>query len=167
MTTEGSKVNYVGDNTFIGVGSLGTVLASGGPSSCHVQWREGSREGQVDLIPHEDLVVVRSGSYGLAGALLGSADEDFEATLDVPSLVSLSVRETYDTGGEDGLIDALDEAGHLSSLSAYASDAIATVAGRIRQDPAFSSVLAQLDEDEAEALLSRVAVDLIRGGEEE
>lgn len=161
MTIEGSKVAYVGDDVTVGVGCIGRVLASAGTSQ-HVQWLDGLRVGQVDLVPNEDLVDHRPAMQATA-----SVAEQFEATLDVPSMVSVAVRETYDTYGEDGLINALDEAGHLATLSSYATDAIATVAGRLRQDPAFASVLGQLDDDEAESLLVRVAVNLLHGDEED
>lgn len=153
---EGQRVAYVGEDTMVGVGALGKVLASAG-SSQHVQWLEGDRAGQVDLVPNEDLVDHRTAKQA-AGT---SVAAEFEDALDVPAILSVAVRETYDNYGEEGLLNALDEAGHLATLSEYAGEAISHVAGRLRQDPDFSAVLGQLDEFEAESLLIRVAVNLL------
>lgn len=160
--SEGQKVAYVGDDVMVGVGTLGKVLASAG-SAQHVQWLDGARTGQVDLIPADDLVPYRMAQRNEDGSVAAQ----FEATLDMPSMVTVSVRDTYDTYGEEGLLNALDDAGHLATLSEYANDAISTVAGRLRQDPTFALVLGQLDEFEAESLLVRVAVGLLAPATEE
>lgn len=161
---EGTKVAYVGDDVTVGVGAVGKVLASAG-SAQHVQWLDGARAGQIDLIPVDDLVPHRATATQRIEDT--SVTAQFESTLDVPALMTVAVRDTYDTYGEEGLLNALDEAGHLASLSEYATDAIATVAGRLRTDPTFALVLGQLDEFEAESLLVRVAVGLLAPTEPE
>lgn len=156
MISEGSKVVYVGDDPMVGVGTLGFVLSHAGANSNHVKWMGGIREGSIDLIPVEELISYREGQQ-----VVGSA-RHLEETLDYQQgLVTVAVRDTYDDLGEDGLITALDEAGHLATLSSYASRAIANLSRDIRQDPALGAVLGQLDDEEADSLIVRVASQLL------
>lgn len=152
MTVEGQKVQYVGEDTMVGIGTLGKVLAANGTSQ-HVQWLGGLREGQIDLVAEYDLVPFQTGDPM-------SVSAQFDASLDVP-MSTLGVREVYDDSGEDGLINALGEAGHLATLSGYATEAVGQLATLLRHDPAFGPVLAQLDENEAESLVQRVTASLL------
>jgi len=159
---EGQKVRYVGEDVTVGVGTVGRVVAAAG-SGQHVQWMEGARQGSIDLVAVDDLVPYVANSEIYREATVAN---DFDDALGVPSMVSFSVRETYDTYGEDGLLNALDEHGHLATLAEYATDAIGKIASGLRSDPAFSSVLSQLDDSEAESLLVRVAINLLSDDEE-
>ncbi len=155
--TEGSKVVYIGEDTMVGINTIGKVLASAG-SSQHVQWVEGLRAGQIDLVPNEDVLPLRvAHEEGI------SANRQFEDSLDTPSMMTVAVRDTYDDFGEDGLLNALSDSGHLATLTEYAGEAIGLVASRLRQDPSFSLVLDELDDHEAESLLVRVSVSLLQG----
>lgn len=158
MIVEGMRVAYAGDSDpFQDVGSLGRVLSLSG-SAAHVQWEDGPKRGDIDLVDLNDLVEQRR----TAGAAPSFADTAFADTLDVPSIPALQVRATYDEEGEEGLLTALSESGRLGVLAEYAEEAVGIVATRIRQDPEFSMVLSQLDPDEASSVVSRVASLVLR-----
>lgn len=151
---DGEKVSYVGDPTKEGlrIGDEGQALSVTEACS-HVMWATGARTGQVDLVDNEDLV-----SRG-GGRVAGSV---FDDSVSHAGLVTVAVRETYDTDGGVGLLNALNEAGHLASLEAVADEALAFVCAQVRSDPAFSSVLGQLDESEAADFVSLTATSVLR-----
>lgn len=159
---EGSKVRYVGEDAMIGAGTLGKVLAAAGTYSQHVKWEEGIRRGQIDLVATLDLVPA-----GVTQADPMSVQAQFEDSLDMPSLTTVAVRDTYDEYGEDGLLNAIGAAGHLATLAEYADEAIGSMATHIRSDPTFAMIISQLDEPEAQSLISRVAVSLLTATVEE
>ncbi len=156
MMSEGSRVVYVGDDPMVGVGTQGKILSHGGTGYEHVQWASGSRMGTVDPIAVEDLIPHRGTTVA------GIAAPGFEDSLGYESTLHVAVRDTYDDLGEDGLLNALDEAGHIATLSAYADDALMAFASRVRQDPDFSHILSHLDDQEAEGLVSRVVSHLLQ-----
>lgn len=160
---EGSKVVYVGDDPRVGVGTVGQILAHADSASSHVQWAGGDRSGAVDVISHEELIPHRT--HGTK-ATQSHASAGFEDSLEHQALLRFAVRETYDNYGEDGVINALSETGTLASLAPLAGDVIGAIGSKLRQDPEFSLVLAQLDDQEADGLLVRVAVALLQTEEE-
>lgn len=149
---EGQRVSYVGEPNPQGlaVADAGRVLTVTGANS-HVMWDSGRLTGKVTFEENDDLVV--------SGASAPSAIED---SLDDGTLVSVAVRDTYDTAGDVGLLNALAEAGHLASMSSYAEEAFSLVASRVREDPAFKSVLAALEPDEGAALVTLTSAVLLR-----
>ena len=147
--SDGVRVAYVGDDDDLVVGDEGVVmLASKGAS--HVKMVTGKRLGSIFLIPNDDLVV-ESSTRG-----------DFDDSLSYGSLLDIDVRGIFDRGGEAHLARALSKEGHLSSLAAAAEDAVANFAQWIRNDPSMREAIAALDEDEASALVSHIAVTLLR-----
>lgn len=148
---EGQQVTYVGDDPVIGVGSRGRILSMAAGGSAHTQWATGSRLGEVDLVFVDDLLPYRAGST-YAEDTASQIDQSFQ----VP-LVSSGIREAMDEQGEDGVLTMLDEAGHLAVLAEYADEAYGYVKTRIKQDPGLNQVLAQLDDVEAQALVSKIA----------
>lgn len=172
---EGQRVAYAGEDSLrIGLGSRGKILSSGG-SSAHVMWYEGTSAGQVSLVDMDDLVPDRQGRYKTSSLDPhgDSMADQFDNSLSEPinahqaGMEVLAVRETYDSYGEDGLLNALAEAGHIAPLTHYAEEALAYVATCLRHDPGLGEVLAQLDEGEKESLLVRVASGLLSGAIEE
>lgn len=155
MFIEGSKVVYAGDDVTIGQGSLGKVLVVSGPSA-HVQWLDGIRTGQVDLIDGYDL----SPSTGTASVAQMVASQ-FDQALEMENTASLIVREAMDSYGEDGVISTLAEAGHLSTLEPYATQAMEHLLSHMRADPLLAEMLAALDDYEQQTVLSRLAVTLL------
>ena len=156
MIREGSKVSYVGDGVEgLNVGDTGKVVAASGASS-HVRWLTGARTGSVTLV--EDLDLVVGGK---------SAPSTYDG-LDSGSLVSVAVRDTYDVSGPVGLLNALNEEGHLATFASYAENALESVAASITSDPSMREVLAHLDPDEQGAFVTLAASVLLRdafGGE--
>lgn len=157
---DGQQVSYVGmpvDGHAIG--DRGQALSVAGDSA-HVMWSTGARTGQVELIHSDDLV-----GHG-AGRVAGSVFDDSMATA---GMVTFAVRDTYDIGGPNALLDAMNDGGHLASLEAIAEDALAHVAAQVRSDPAFQAVLAQLDEREGAEFVTLTATAVLRdafGGSE-
>lgn len=159
MIVEGQQVAYAGDtDPFNEVGSLGKVVAMSG-AAAHVQWTTGPKAGSIDLVETYELVERRTASTAITrdATTMGS----FDAALDMPATETISVRATYDDTGEDGLVTALNEAGHLAVLAEYVDEAVGHLASRIRGDLTLGEVLAQLEQDEAESLVARVASVLL------
>lgn len=150
MTTprEGQRVAFCGDpQAGLSVDDRGKVLSSSGEAS-HVLWATGSRAGEVLLVSNLDLVV--------AGQARSYDD------LDGGTLVTIAVRDTFDRTGHVGLLNALNEEGHLATFASIAEEAMQTVASRIRQDPSISEVLANLDPEEGAEFVAFTASVLLR-----
>lgn len=152
---EGQRVSYVGDtDNGLSVGDRGKVVSSDGNAS-HVLWMTGAKAGEIVLHDHFDLVV----SSNLP-------TDNFDS-----GLVSFSVRQTFERYGSVGLLNALNEEGHLATFTDIAEDAVTMVASRIRQDPSFQEVLGHLEPEEGDDVVVLAASVLLRDafgfGEEE
>lgn len=155
MIIEGRKAVYTGDDLSFEHGASCTVLALSGLAA-HVQWLDGPRTGSVDLVDTASL------SQGvLAPSMATQISEEFDASLDVEASTTTSAREAYDAYGEDGLLAALNEAGHLATLTPYVEDALGGLTASLRHDPGLSVALGFLDDDERETVLSAVARTLL------
>ena len=155
---EGSKVSYIGDPTEeLDIGDTGKLLVSDGHAS-HVRWLTGASEGEISLVPDDQLVMVavepRSSYYD---------------SLDGGRLVHVAIRNVFDRFGQVGLLNALNDEGHLSTFQPIAEEAIAMVASRIREDPSFVEVLGELDGDEGDEFVMYASFTLLKDafGEEE
>lgn len=154
MIVEGAKVTYAGDtDPYNEVGSNGRVVALSG-TAAHVRWLDGPKTGSIDLVEQFELVEARGNSTQTVAA-------SFDAALDMPDSAVVAVRDTYDELGEEGLLNALNEAGHLATLSGYVEEAVSTLSARVREDISLGTVLAQLESDEADSLVGRVASVLL------
>lgn len=148
---EGTHVSYVGDGlgreSGLVLDDRGKVVAST-PTCSHVSWRTGALKGQIILVPNHDLVETRTAVVR-------------DDSLDGP-LVSGAVAQTYDKGGARRLLASLAEDGHTAGFAAIAEEAFALVSARIRQDPSFRSVIAQLDPSAGDDLISLASITLLR-----
>jgi hypothetical protein len=144
---DGQKVSYVGDDEQVAVGDVGQILTVAGRHS-HVVWRSGASSGEVTFTPNADLVVQ-------------GAAKDWDDSLDTP-LVAVSVRDVYDHRGPMALLSALSEDGHLTNFGAISEEALQFVAGKIREDPSMHEVLAQLQPDEAEEVITVATAVVMR-----
>jgi hypothetical protein len=108
----------------------------------------------VDLLPVEDVVAPSRTVVALSSAL--------EDSLAVASMSTVAVRDTYETEGPAGLINALNDAGLLASFASIAEEAVQQVAVRLWSDDEFAAVLAQLDPEEGADLVSLASVVLLR-----
>lgn len=151
MTTprEGQRVAFVGDpGDGLQVGDRGKVLSCS-EASAHVLWTSGAKAGEVLLVGTLDLV---------ANQQAARTYDD----LDSGSLVTIAVRDVYDGQGHVGLLNALNDEGHLATFASIAEEAMQTVAARIRQDPSIQEVLARLDPEEGAEFVSFTASILLR-----
>lgn len=147
---EGQRVIYVGDEGFGGPrqGDQGRLLMVASMDSAHVQMDDGN----VFLVYTADLSPVQA----------AAARDDLEDSLEVGGLSTFAVRETFEASGEAGVVDTMASLGHLAAFSEYAEEALQHVVARVRQDPSFREVLAQLDEEDAERVLRLASACLIR-----
>jgi hypothetical protein len=151
---DGMKVSYIGlGEAGVELGDRGTVL-SADTSGSHVSWVTGAAIGRVILVHNDDLAPISSTRTAV--------HDELDDSLEYGSLVSIAAREIFDASGEAGLMDAMNEAGHLASLTSSAEDAVAHVAAQVRNSPSFESVLAQLDSEEADSLVNLTASSLIK-----
>lgn len=158
MIAEGRRVTYTGAEDDLGlvVGDRGQVLSHAG-SHAHVLWAGGARTGKVDLVDTEDLVEASA-----PAPRRRSAAAEISESLAYGTMLSVAVRDTYDEVGEAGLLNSLNESGHLGGMAEIAEDALRYVAGRVREDPAFGEVLGHLDPEEGDALVTLCASVVLR-----
>lgn len=153
MIREGSPVTYVGFDTHAGLayGDAGRVLSYDFTTdTCHVLWNTGAKQ-------HQALPV-----YADALATEAAVVDGLEDSLEVGTLGRFSARRTYDEAGATGLVNEMAQWGHLTSFEAYAEQALALVAAKVRHDPAVLTLVAELDEDEAEQVFRTASACLIR-----
>lgn len=159
---DGQRVSYIGfEQSGLGLGDQGKVVSASGTGS-HVKWATGSRAGSITLENNDDLALT-----GAANSRTAVADE-LSDSLEFGSLIRVAVRDVYDAQGEVGLINALNEAGHLASLAQVAEDAFNGVAQSVRSTPSMQAVLAELEPEEGDALVVTATSALLRdafGGE--
>ncbi len=148
---EGSRVSFVGyPDDQHDIGDMGLLISADGDAS-HIRWTSGVSEGQITFHVDEDLVVI---SQEQRGAYYDSLDDD--------KLVRISIRNVLDHLGSVGLLNALNDDGHLSVFQPIAEEAISMVSSRIRQDPSFIEVLGNLDEDEGDDFIAFATLSLLR-----
>lgn len=146
---DGARVAYAGDgDDGLSVDDRGKVL-SAGMSGSHVLWSTGSRTGEITLTANHDLVPVE-------GARIVYDD------LDSGCLVTFAVRDVHNRRGAAGLLNAMNDEGHLATTAALAEEALALVATRLRQDPSFKEVLAQLEPDDGAEFVTFAAAVILR-----
>jgi hypothetical protein len=148
MLREGQRVVYVGyvDDSLLG--REGKVLACT-DTSAHVKWTSGS----ISLHAVDELEPIAP------GVTVESALDD---SLEVGGIDILAAREVYDAYGPVGVLNDMAEAGRLSSFMEVAEEALALVANRIRHDPSFSQITAQLGDEDGEQLVRLASAVLIR-----
>lgn len=158
MIREGSKVAYVGPVTKgRDIGDEGLVV-SAEASYSHVRWTTGAKVGEFDLVRNSDLVV--NGSLSQHPLTAGDSFDE--------GLVGINVHAVYSRRGSLGLINALNEEGHLMAFPQIAEEAASFVAQRIREDPSVVEVLGSLEEDEVDDFVSTACMVVLRdafGGE--
>lgn len=152
MMREGAKVAYTGaEEGGLEVGDRGKVVSVDG-NICHVLWTSGAKVHQIT--PHYDSTLVT-----VTGA---SNDHGLDDSLEVGSLLTFSARNSFDAGGSVQVVSEMAEMGHLGTFSEIAEEALSLVAARVRQDPSFRMVTADLEEDEAEEVYRIASACLIR-----
>src|SRR5690606_9284029 len=154
---EGQRVAYVGDGDHdLLPGDRGKV-ASAERDASHVLWTTGAQAGNIIFHSNFDLISEGKGSRPT------TVD-----SLDGP-LVSVAVRDTFERFGSTGLLNALNDEGHLSAFSGIAEEALEMVATKVRQEPAFREVLAQLEPEEGDEVVILASLALLRDafGEED
>jgi hypothetical protein len=151
---DGQKVSYVGPEVEgLVLGDRGEVLSAGATAS-HVLFRTGSRSGAVLLCEHFDLTPGHPKT--------ATIDDGLDDSLDVGTLAVTGAREVYDVEGETGILNVMAEQGHLASFATIAQEAHDLIQTRIRNDPSFRSMAAQLDDEEAESVIRLAAAVLMR-----
>lgn len=151
---EGCRVSYVGDGSDgRALGDRGRLLVRSGGKG-HVNWDD----GQVTM--HDlDFLAASSGQTRQAAV---APPDGLEDSLEVGPITMVGVRGVYDTEGGVGVLNAMATTGVLAAFPEIAAQAQHFVAGRIREDPSFHAVVAQLDDDEAEELVALASQVLLR-----
>lgn len=152
---DGQKVSYVGPPTDgLQMGDRGEILSAAAHGS-HVLFSTGSRKGGVVFVDHIDL------AFG-QGKKVATIQDGLDDSLDVGTLGVTATREVFENSGEVGLLNVMAEQGHLASFASIAQEAHDLIQMRIRNDPSFRSVTAQLDDEEGEAVIRLAAAVLMR-----
>lgn len=150
MTTlyEGDAVSYVGTAM---PPARGKLLFFASRDSAHVQWTEGIRTGEIDLIDIYDLAPIT------AGTALGETD---------PMGHTACVR-ALEAEGPAGVLNFLVASKQVSTWQQIAHDALRFVEARIRADDSMDMPNEQLsvdDYDRVVRLASRVLLHDAFGG---
>lgn len=152
---DGQKVSYIGPHQAgLALGDQGLVISDADTAS-HVLWSTGTLQGQVSLLDDYDLAP-------LGRQATAKVHDDLDDSLEVGTLAVTAVREVYDVAGEVGLLNEMGAQGHLSSFAAIAQEVSDLVQTRIRNDPSFRAVTAQLEDEEGEALVRLASFVLVR-----
>ncbi len=149
MYADGQKVSFVGDPSpdTPAIGDVGIVVSAGNTAS-HVRWMSGVRAGLYDEMGHMEIA---------ATASTVTDTDSFSGRI-----VTFSVAEVQARAGARGLLDELNDRGHLGGLEAIAEEAMGLVAARIRTDPSIREVLAQLDDEDGDDLVALATVALLQ-----
>lgn len=152
MLIEGARIRYVGGpQGVLRANDCGRLLSISGDGG-HVLFSTGKAAGRVQYLPLAQLMAIEAAERSLL------AD-----SLDAPPPISVTaVRETVASSGEEGLIHALGEAGVLDDLATIAEEAADFVAGRVRSDPSLAPVMAVLDTEEQDQVVSLASALLLR-----
>lgn len=156
---EGCKVAYIG-NEIAGhaIGDDGKVIAADG-ERFHVAWRTGSRKGQIELMSVLDITPV-SDPDAVPESRSASLDDSLEYGSPV---LSFSARRVFEESGFRGLVAALEDDGHLSTIAGRVSEMVGSIVSEVRGDAAVVQAAADLDYDEADELVSTLVAALVRG----
>lgn len=150
---EGSPVAFIGTGELFG--HTGKLLARAGHGG-HVKWASGPKTGQVTMVDVDDLVPA-----GAAVRTTAVARDDLEDSLEVGGLSFSAVQHVQAIEGTLGVLHFAANSGYLTNFQDIAEDTFLHVAGRLRQDPAFREVLAQLDETDGDALVQLATRSLL------
>lgn len=155
MIREGQRVAYVGVQVPGGpsLNDEGTMLSCSGDSG-HVCWHTGSRQDSYDLVDIADLIEVTTTTARTSGLL--------EDSLLSPQQAGAVTQEVFATEGAAGLLSMLVHEGRLSSLAQIVADIYTYAEGRVRSDDSMRSILAELDIDDAEALVTMTSSACLR-----
>lgn len=150
MLTDGQPVTYVGLDPNR-IGDRGRVLQSEA-SGAHVLWQTGSLVNQIVYTDDMDIAPV--------GRVVAS--DSLDDSLEYGIVSTSAVRQAMDDGGEVAVLNFMSEHGHLAGFQQIAEEALQFIASRIRSDEQMRAITAQLEDDEAEALISLASHVLVR-----
>lgn len=152
---DGQRVSYIGPGIEgLAMGDRGEVISAAANAS-HVLFHTGSRQGAVLLVDHFDLT-------GATKKVAATINDGLDDSLDVGTLAVTGAREIFEEEGETGVLNSMAEAGHLTSFASIAQEAHDLIQTRIRNDPSFRAVTAQLDDEEAESVIRLATAVLMR-----
>jgi hypothetical protein len=150
---DGDQIAYAAQGGEVLHGTRGRVLRCTA-SYAHVQWAEGVKAGQVDLVPTEDLDRLSTSSNAVTASL--------DDSLEVGSLISVaSAQEAYEETGGGGLISHLASGGYLASYSSVAEEALQLLTARLQQDAVLRQLTSSMDPEEADEVYRLAARTLL------
>lgn len=150
---EGSQVTHIGTGELFG--HTGKLLARAGHGG-HVKWASGPQLGCVTMVDIDDLVPARVATRS------ATERDELEDSLDVGGLSFSAVQHMQAIEGTVGVLHFAANSGYLTNFADIAEDVFLHTAGQLRQDPAFREVLAQLDENDGDALVQLATRSLLR-----
>jgi hypothetical protein len=150
---EGSKVTHIGTGELFG--HTGKLLARAGHGG-HVKWATGPKTGCVTMVDIDDLVPAN------ATHTAAVERDELEDSLEVGGLSFSAMQHMQVVEGTLGVLHFAADSGYLVNFGDIAEDVFLHTAGQLRQDPAFREVLAQLDENDGDALVTLATRSLLR-----
>lgn len=143
---EGETVSYIGDGRIgVALGDHGRLLTYASKTAGHVQWIDGARRGQVDMVDLDDVA-----PSARRAAVLQDGLED---SLEVGPIIATSARHVYDVDGGSGLLSMMASTGRLANFDEIADEVFALAQERIASTASMREVLAELDDDEGAGVI--------------
>lgn len=128
---EGAHASYIGyEENEVQVGDRCLILSSERTHS-HVKWVTGSAKGQYDWVSNDELVVDRPPAR---------FDDEFTFETYSNRIVNTACREVRERKGDDALLKAIRQEGHLDSALLAARQAVEVLRSALAMDEAWEEV---------------------------
>lgn len=154
---EGQAISFIGDEQAhppVPLGAHGRLLAFASHTHGHVQWIDGPRCGQVDVVGLDDVAP--------APKRYQASRDGLEDSLEVGPISATGARDVFDVEGPAGLLTMMASSGRLSGFDSLADDVLTHTEGLIRQEASVRDVLAELDDQDGDELVSLASRVLLR-----
>jgi hypothetical protein len=139
---EGSCATYIGGNTKVVVGDRCLVLSDEGKYA-NVRWLTGEKIGDYELVTCADLVPDRKTKV----SFFDDDGDEFGFEVEPPKAVRVATRVVHDSGGNAGLLRALEHDGVLEFPRHLAHQAVREFRQSILGDRAWREILSELGSE--------------------
>lgn len=142
---EGDHVDYLGDGLDGIPPAQGKIVAFASQSTAYVEWLNGPRAKQIDMVSKFDLEKSAS-----------------ETVVRAPEITAISVRRAMNVEGVPGVLQFLAAAQQLGTWERIAREALGYVEGRLRVDDSMELPYEQLQPEEIDQVITTAARTLLR-----
>lgn len=138
---EGALATFVGFSPRTPVGERCKILSDEG-EYCNVRWITGSRRGRIDMVVTGLLAFDRSTKV----SVFDVSDDEFGFEPQAPAPTRVACASVYASGGNEGLLRALDNDGEIDTIRSLARQAVAQLRERVAEDGTWQAVSSELGD---------------------